>query len=259
MNSFGWKMATLAVAAFLVAGTAQAEVVQRGDLRVTVGAELSPKRLPRTGAAPIAVTVGGQIATTDDGLPPQLKSLRIELNRHGHLETAGLPRCRESQIQPASTASALAACRAALVGQGDFSVDVVLGTQQPYPTKGRLLVFNGTYKGKPALLGHIYSNHPFANSFVIPFAIGTLRHGQFGTVLTAELPRAFVKWGYLTSLTMRLGRSYFHEGRRRSLLSSGCPAPAGFPGATFPLARASFGFSTQKIGVTLTRSCQARG
>jgi hypothetical protein len=259
MRSFGRTMAMLAVAAFLVAGAAQAEVVQRGNLRVTVGAELSPQRLPRVGAAPIAVTVGGQIATTDGGLPPQLESLRIELNRHGHLETAGLPQCRESQIQTASTASALAACRDALVGQGDFSVDVVLGTQQPYPTKGRLLVFNGTYKGKPALLGQIYSVHPFANSFVIPFTIGTLRSGSFGTVLTAKFPPAFIKWGYLSSLNMRLGRSYLHEGRRHSLLSSGCPAPDGFPGATFPLARTTFGFSTQKIDATVTRSCKVRG
>src|SRR5262249_10995595 len=154
---------------------AGAVVVQRGNLRVTVGAELSPRRLPRTGVAPISVTVGGRVATTDGSLPPPLKSIRIELNRQGRLETAGLPRCRKSQIQPASTARALAACRAALVGQGSFSVDVVLGTQQPYPTHGRLLVFNGAYKGKPALLGQIYSAHPFASSFVIPFAIGQLR------------------------------------------------------------------------------------
>ncbi len=259
MKAFGRITAVLAVTALLVAGTAQAEVVQRGNLRVKVGAELSPQRLPRVGTAPIAVTVGGRIATTDGGLPPQLETLRIELNRHGHLETAGLPRCRESQIQPASTARALAACRAALVGQGEFSVEVVLGTQEPYPTKGRLLVFNGTYKGRPALLGQIYSSHPFANSFVIPFTIGNLPRGRFGTVLAAKLPRAFTNWGYLTGLTMRLGRSYLHDGRRRSVLSSGCPAPEGFPGATFPLARASFGFSTQSIGVTLTRSCKARG
>jgi hypothetical protein len=245
-------------AAFLVAGIARAEVVQRGNLRVTVGAELSPHRLPRVGAAPIAVSVGGRVATTDGSLPPQLKSIRIELNRRGRLETAGLPRCRESQIQPASTARALAACRAALVGQGSFSVDVVLGTQQPYPTKGRLLVFNGTYKGRPALLGQIYSAHPFAGSFVIPFAIGQLGHGRFGTVLSARLPRAFTEWGYLTELTMRLGRRYLVEGARHSVLSAGCPAPNGFPGATFPVARVSFGFSDQTLGAALIGSCAVR-
>lgn len=259
MRSLGRVTAVFVITALLVAATAQAEVVQRGDLRVTVGAELSPRRLPRVGTAPIAVTVGGQVDTTDGELPPRLETLRIELNRHGRLETAGLPRCRESQIRTASTARALATCRAALVGQGDFAVDVVLGTQEPYPSKGRLLVFNGTYKGRPALLGQIYSTRPFANSFVIPFTIGRLSGGAFGTVLTAKLPPALVKWGYLTSLNMRLGRSYVHEGRRHSLLSSGCPAPAGFPGATFALARTSFGFSNQRVDATVTRSCKVRG
>jgi hypothetical protein len=248
----------LAVAAFLVAGTARAEVVQRGNLRVTVGAELSPKRLPRVGAAPIAVTVGGRIATTDGRLPPQLRSMRIELNRLGRLETTGLPRCRESEIQPASTARALAACRGSLVGQGSFSADVVLGTQQPYPSKGRLLIFNGTYKGRPALLGQIYSAHPFASSFVIPFAIGQRGHGRYGTVLSAELPPAFIRWGYLTGLTMRLGRRYSHDGHSHSVLSAGCPAPEGFPSATFPVARVSFGFQDQTLGAALIGSCGVR-
>ena len=68
--------------------------------------------------------------------------MRIELNRHGRLETAGLPECRVSKIQPASTARALRACRPALVGKGAFSVDAVLGGQEPYPSTGTLLVFN---------------------------------------------------------------------------------------------------------------------
>ena len=124
------------------AGLAQAELVQRGNLRVTVDGKLSPKKLPRRGVAPIAVTVGGKITTADGSLPPQLCSMRIELNRHGRLETAGLPECCVSKIQPASTARALRACRPALVGKGAFSVDAVLGGQEPYPSTGTLLVFN---------------------------------------------------------------------------------------------------------------------
>lgn len=183
------------LATLLLAAPAQAVVVQKGNLRVATTGKLTPSRLPRAGAAPIAVSVGGKITTTDGSLPPQLSGIRIELNRHGRLDTADLPECKVSQIQPASTARALAACRAALVGQGSFSADIVLGTQQPYPTKGRLLVFNGTYRGRPALLGQIYAAHPFATSFVIPFAIGAHPHGRYGTVLSATLPQAFTAWG----------------------------------------------------------------
>ena len=250
--------ALAALCALAAALSASAEVAQKGNLRVKVTAAFTPTRLPRSGAAPIAVSVAGSFATADGSLPPQLKQMRIELNSHGYLQTAGLPECRVAQIQPASTARALRACREALVGRGSFSVDVVLGNQQPYPTSGRLLVFNGRYRGRPALLGQIYSSHPFANSFVIPFEISHHR-GRYGNVLSATLPRAFTSWGHVTALRLRLGRRYTYRGRRRSLLSAGCPAPAGFPGALFSLARTSFRFAgATRIETVLTRGCKVR-
>jgi len=256
------RVAALGLLALLAtsAALAHAEIVQKGTLRVKVSGELKPRRLPRTGTAPIAVTVGGVVSTTDGSLAPQLKRIRIDLNRHGSLETTGLPRCKVAQIQPASTARALKACRRSLVGKGSFSVDVVLAGQEPYPTTGALLVFNGAYKGKPALLGQIYSAHPFANSFVIPFVIASRRGGRYGLTLTATLPSALTSWGHVTGLHMRLARRYRYRGKRRSLISSGCPAPKGFPGAVFTLARTTFSFQGGKrIGSGLTRSCTVRG
>jgi hypothetical protein len=229
-------------------------------LRVSVSGELSPHRLPRHGAASIAVSVGGKFTTTDQSLAPQLRTLRIELNRNGRLDTRGLPVCRTDQIVPASTARALKACRSALVGRGSFSVDVVLGGQEPYPTRGRLLVFNSTYKRRPALLGQIYSPHPFATSFVIPFVIHEQEHGRYGIALTASLPAALGNWGHVTGIQMRLSRRYLYRGRRHSFISAGCPAPKGFPGALFSLARTTFGFADgRKVSSSLTRSCMARG
>jgi len=249
----------LAAVTLLATAAARAEVVQQGNLRVATSGKLSPSRLPRTGAAPIAVTVGGRITTADGTLPPQLKSLRIELNRHGRLETTGLPECRVSQIQPASTARALKACRAARVGKGTFTVDAVLGGSEPYPTTGTLLVFNGSYKGKPALLGQIYAAHPFATSFVVPFVIHRRRGGRSGVALTATVPRALASWGHVTGLQMRLHRVYAYRGKRRSLISAGCPAPKGFSGAVFTLARVQFAFADgRSLDSTLTRSCRVR-
>ncbi|MET0305167.1 MAG: hypothetical protein ABW196_02935 [Solirubrobacterales bacterium] len=237
---------------------ASADVSQKGTLRVSFSGKLSPKRLPRIGTAPIAVSVGGRIETTDGTPAPQLRTLRIELNRHGRLDTRGLPVCPARQIHPASTARALAACRDALVGRGSFSVDVVLAGQEPYPTKGRLLVFNGEHKGRPALLGQIYSARPFATSFVIPFAIARAKRGQYGVALTASLPAALGSWGHVTGLQVRLSRRYAHGGSKHSFLSAGCPAPKGFPGALFPLARTTFGFAGgRKLVSSLTESCKA--
>lgn len=252
-------LASVAAVALLATPAVKAEVVQKGPLRISVTGELSPRKLPRRGAAPIAVSVGGEISRTGGGLPPQLRTLRIELNRGGRVQSAGLPVCRSAQIQPASTARALRACRAALVGRGSFAVDVALAGQDPYRAKGQLLVFNGHHKGRPALLGQIYSARPFSTSFVIPFAIETKGRGRYGTVLRASLPRAMGEWGHVRELSMRLHRRYRHRGGWRSFISAGCPAPKGFPGAVFPLARTTFGFAGgRKLTSTLTRSCRVR-
>lgn len=234
-------------------------ITQKGTLRVAVAGKLSPKRLPRSGVAPISVSVGGKISTTDQSLPPQLKTLRIELNRHGKLDSKGLPTCPYNRIQPGSSSRALSVCRAALVGKGSFTADITLAGQEPYPTKGRLLVFNGAQGRKSVLFGHIYAPRPFATSFVIVFEIQKLGKGVYGTALNAPMPKAMDAWGRLTSLEMTLSRRYSAGGRRHSFVSSGCPAPKGFPGATFPLARTSFAFSEgQKLTSVLNGSCKVR-
>jgi hypothetical protein len=248
--------------AALLAGAAlaQAEISQKGNLRVTTTGELSPKKLPRKGTAPIQVSVGGRFATVDGTLPPQLTAMRIELNRQGSLETTGLPECKVGQIQPASTQRALRACKAALVGSGRFEVEVVLAGQEPYPTAGRLLVFNGKHQGKKALLGQIYSAKPFASSFVIPFVISQRKKGRFGLVLSSTVPKALTSWGHITGLTLNLKRRYSYRGQRHSVVSAGCPAPKGFPGALFALARTTFRFAGGvQVTSGLTRNCRVRG
>lgn len=112
---------------------------------------------------------------------------------------------------------------------------------------------------RPELLGHIYSPHPFATSFVIAFQIKTERKGDYGTVLSANLGHALGSKKNLTGIEMTLSRRYSYKGQARSYVSAGCPAPKGFPSANYPLARTSFSFAG---GTTLTtvlnRNCGAR-
>jgi hypothetical protein len=250
---------TALIAIGALSALAGAEITQQGNLRVTVSGRLAPKKLPREGVAPISVSVGGQIATTDNTLPPTLKTLRVELNRHGRLDYEGLPTCNYGRIQPGSSSHALAGCRSSLVGTGTFNADITLSGQEPYPTQGKLLVFNSTKAGKPVLYGHIYAAHPFATSFVIVFKVSRLRKGTYGIVLDAPLPRAMKSWGRLTGLSMTLSRRFHYKGRSHSYISSGCPAPKGFSATPFPLARTSFAFAGGKeLTSVLTGSCQVR-
>lgn len=246
--------------ALLLSSLASAVITQKGNLRVAVQGKLSPKKLPRKGTAPIAVSVGGEISTTDETLPPELKEIRIELNRSGVLDSSGLEVCPYAKIQPGSTSRALAGCRSSLVGEGSFSANITLAGQEPYPTEGKLVVFNGEKGNKPVLYGHIYSPRPFATSFVIVFSLSKKKGGTYGTVLTAKLPKAMKSWGRLTGLQMTLSRRYSVKGKRRSYLSAGCPAPKGFSQVAFPLARTSFEFAGgTKLSSVLSSTCKARG
>ncbi len=99
---------------------------------------------------------------------------------------------------------------------------------------------------------------PAPITFVLAFAIEPGR-GQFGTRLVATVPRATRRTAHITSFTLDLRREFTVGGVRHSYLSAGCPAPAGFPGATFPLVRAAYSFVGGKtLSSTLTRTCHTR-
>jgi hypothetical protein len=254
------KKASLAACALLLlclGSLAQAETIQKGGVRVAFDGRISPAKLPRNGVAPVAVTVSTKISAAQGKPQPQLRKIEIAINSHGHLDATGLPRCEVEDIQPATTQKALEECRDALIGEGSFASQVSLSRQAAFPSEGKLYAFNGTFEGKPAILAHVYGSEPVPTSFTLPFVIGKAK-GTFGTTLTATIPAS--EDSYVTAIEMTLQRTYTYKGKRRSYAEAGCPAPRGFPGASFPFAKASYSFvGGRKLGATLTRSCKARG
>jgi hypothetical protein len=247
------------LAALLICGTATAAVIQQGNLRVTVLAQVEPPRLPRTEAAPIAVFISGHIGTANGAVPPQLQKMTVKVNRHGLLQSKGLPSCQLPQIQPGSTQRALDDCSEALVGSGRFWASVVFPDQRPYPTRGRLLVFNGRRGGKSVLFAHIFTTQPFTTSFVVTFAIHHISKGTYGTELSASLPQALGSWGFVDRIKLTLRRKYEHDGKQLSYFNAACPAPKGTNTASFPLALANFSFAGgERLAATVTKSCRVK-
>ena len=239
------------LALLAVVSPGQAEVSQKNGVRVAVDGSLSPNRLPRRGSAPVSVSVSGHIDSLNEAALPQLQKLSIAINSAGHLDLKGIPHCRIGHINPSNNQEALEACRSSLIGEGSFSADVKLPEQSPFPSEGRLLAFNGTIGGKPAIFGHIYGTKPLPTSFVLPFRVKQAK-GTFGTILEASFPRATGEWGYVTGISLNLDRKRF--------LSAGCPAPEGFSKAAFPLLKTNFSFAGGlELTNTLTRSCKAKG
>jgi hypothetical protein len=244
-----------AVAILSFASLAHAAVVQEGNLRITVLSQVQPYKLPRKGTAPIAVFVSGHLTTPQGGIPQQLQRLTVKVNKHGLLQSKGLPTCPASRLRATSTERALANCGDAEIGSGQFWAHIVLPDQGAYPTHGRLLIFNGREQGKPVLLTHIFTANPFFSSFVLTFAIKRLRKGPYGTELSASLPQALGSWGYVDRIKLTLKRKYTYKGKQLSYFNSGCPAPKGVPRTVFPLALASFDFAEVSLAAKVEKSC----
>jgi hypothetical protein len=240
------------------AAGARGEVVAKGNLFLSFSGDISPDALPREALAPISVGFSGTVRTFSGERPPSMRRIEIAINRGGRLDLRGLPVCSRAQIQPSSSAQARAICGPALVGEGTFAADVAFPEQPAFPSEGHVLAFNAVVGGHPAILAHVYGSIPASNSRILIFHIRRST-GTYGTVLTASVPEPPNQREQLTHISLNLHRDFTYLGRRRSYLSASCPAPAGFPGATFPFARAAIGFADGRtLTSTLTRSCRVR-
>lgn len=237
---------------------AGAELVERGNLFVKFEGGISPTKLPRDSNAPIAVHVAGTVRTLSGERPPALRKISIAINRGGTVDNRGLPVCRRSQVESVSSRQALAVCGPALVGEGSYVGAVSFPEQSAFPLHGRILAFNAIVDGGRAILAHVYGTDPFPNSRIVVFHVRRSR-GTFGTLITASLPVAVNRYGYLRKITLDLDRRFVYRGHVHSYLSAACAAPAGLNSGLFPFVRVSMTFSDRReLASTLIRSCQVK-
>lgn len=243
----------------VIAGVARGETAQSGNVIVGFDGGISPSKLPRDKPAPVAVSISTDFRAVDGAdPPPQLREIEIGINRGGKVFDRGLPTCEVGSIQPTTIKAARRICGGAIVGSGKVTVRVSLTNQAPFTFTGPMLVFNAKpVGGKRRLLAQVYGSKP-PSAFVIGFKIDEGK-GEFGTVIRTRLPKGARKWAHVMHFEMKLRRIYRHNGKRRSFVSASCSAPAGWPGALFPFARAKFGFAGgQRVVTTLVRECSVR-
>ena len=103
---------------------------------------------------------------------------------------------------------------------------MLLPQQSPFPSEGELFAFNGTYKGRPAILAHVYGTEPVPTSFTLAFVISKSK-GTFGTTLTAQLPEDANN--SVTGIELALKRSFKANGKAKSYASGFLPGGQGVP------------------------------
>ena len=247
----------LVVLVALTAATAHGERAQRGNLIVTLDGGFAPQALPRDRPAPVSVQLKAGLQTTDATTLPRVTRVELGIPGQGLISSRGLPTCTPRRLRNTTTASALEACRPALIGTGQMVAQVKIPSQPAFAVHARLLAFNGKVHGQRAVIVHGLALRP-PTVVVLPFLIH-LRPGKFGTVLTAHLPANLGPWPRFARFEMDFYRRYTYRGRERSYISASCPLPPRVPLGIFSFAKATFTLADgRRISKGIARSCHAR-
>ncbi len=238
----------------------RAEIFSGPSVRASFHGWLTPNALPRTHTAPVELHMAGSLRAINGHEPPRLERVTISINHEGRFSTVGIPLCRRSWIEASTTKQALASCRRALIGVGRFTAHIAIPSEAPFPARGKLLAFNSTLRGRPVILAQVYGIEPVPTSRVLVLNVSRRRHGTFGTSLSVQMPQVAVNWGYATGFRLTLHRIYSYRGRRRSLISAGCPAPKGFSAASFLAAEGTYYLAGgRRITRFLSGRCRVAG
>ncbi len=251
-------LVALAALALLIA-PAGAERTQTGNLIVSINGGISPFKLPRDHAVPVAVHLEGGVQTADRSPLPRVNRLKLELAWRGKLRTKGLPVCPQARLRGTATQQAVDACGGSLVGRGRLAAKIFVPGQEPFGVRAYLAAFNGRSKvGRRAVLVHAYTSNPPV-SFIIPFTVRRNPEGSFHTILVATIRRSVGTWPHVASFRVDIARSFVHDGVRRSYLSASCPLPTGFTSGFLSFARATYTFAGgDDLTTESVRSCRAR-
>lgn len=225
MGKFVLRTVLVAVVALLVAAASALAIrLHAGNIVVTTDGGFSPTTLPRHGYAPIRLHGFGRISTEDGSYPPVLKTVSLWFDKHGSVETRGLPVCTKAKLAATTTAMARRACPDAIVGKGVGKAVVVFPEQGPIPASSPITLFNGPKKdGNPTVLAHAYLSVPAPTTYTVQIEIQRVHDGRYGFKTVATIPRIAGGYGIPLYAELTIGRQWKYKGRTLSYVNAGCP------------------------------------
>jgi hypothetical protein len=204
-------------------GTASALRLRAGDLIVIADGGFSPKSLTKKQNAPITVHGGGKITTVSGELPPILEELNFKVDRHGSVDTMGLPVCTMGKLIATDVPEARHACGDAIVGEGFARVIVKLPEQGPLKASTALTAFNGPkVDGNDTLFVHAHLDVPAPSTVIVPIVIKRIHNGVYGYYTEAKIPKIVNGYGHPVSGSLKFGRKWTFKGKKHSYISARC-------------------------------------
>jgi hypothetical protein len=207
--------------ALLAAASASGALVIVNNIVLHADGGFQPRQLPRKGYAPIDFQGYFDIAARSGIRPPALRQAKIDFDRDGRLDVAGLPTCPPERVAAASTSEARRVCAGALVGTGKVEAVVELA-DGPAPVSAPLTFFNGPrLGGNPTVILHARTPAPAPQTFAIQAPIEK-RQGRFRYRVTLDFPPILDGLGSITYVEADVGRHYKAGGAKRSYVSARC-------------------------------------
>jgi len=213
-----------AVAAVLAcAAAAVAVTTQVGNLKVSATAEFEPRAFPEGGTLPASFSSILRIKTLNGDLPPALKTLIFEFDKHGRLNFKGVPTCTMARLEGTTPGEARQRCAGALLGTGTGKALVELPGKAPFPISSPISIFNAPPEGgRPTLIAHAYETVPSPQALLVPFSIEKVNHGRYGYRTEIELPPIAGGAGAATLAEAKFGRTFKRHGRKIGYAEAEC-------------------------------------
>jgi hypothetical protein len=221
-------LAALALSAVLAFGgaaiaNATSTTVRAGNLILTFGSNVSPKKLPKKRFAPIALQIFGKGRTSDGSHPSALRQVVVNIDKNGVVNAKGLPTCRRGQLEARDTKAAKRVCRKAIVGNGKVDVEIAFPEQRPIIAHSPLTLFNGGTKGrKTTLFIHSFITVPVPTAIVTTVTVKRIHRGRFGNHTVARIPVIAGGSGSVLKFNFKIKRIFKYRGRKQSYLRARC-------------------------------------
>jgi hypothetical protein len=220
------RIAVVTLLALLVAAaTANAFKVHLviGNLILDAEGDFAPKALPKFKNAPIVTHGGGSLSTKTGELPPILDEFTLEFDKHGALDTTGLPVCTKGKLIATDVKAARRACGGAIVGTGFGRAVVKLPEQAPIDVGSPITLFNGPKKGADnTIIAHAHLDYPGPTTFIVPIVIEKIHKGVLGYRVKVKIPKIVNGYGHPISGEAKVGMKWNYKGKQHSYINARC-------------------------------------
>jgi hypothetical protein len=212
-----------AALALLAAASADGLTLRAGNLIASGDGGFAPTALPRDHDAPIKLFGHGRIRTVDGTRPSPLRKIVVELDKHGHAETRGLPKCTMQKLVATTTQQARQRCRGAIIGTGFGTALIELPEQQPIEASSPITVFIAPERhGNPTGIGHAHLTYPIPTTYLVQAELEKVNNGRYGYRVEIDLPKIANDYGSGIYGRLKIERKWTYKGKRLSVANARC-------------------------------------